>query len=157
MSRPRDYVAVTIVEKDAGGRIIGCLWRNTMRKRQLQLGSVIVLWTLVTSPAFAGGFRVDIFCDPPPAAGEGKISSKGTGQFHVQELPPNATFTCAVDCVVLGGSVEQACTSDAQGRLDATLETGLVVCLGPVLVIKQEATLLCASGLVFSLPIVPHP
>src|SRR5262245_17469867 len=153
------FFAYTIVEKEAGGLITACPGGETMSKRLVQFGSAFMLWTLLPALVFAGGFQANIFCfvDAPPGEGKGRIGGNGTGQFHVQGLSPNETFTCAVDCVVLGDSVAQSCTSDAQGDLDVTLEQVPDTCLGAVFAIKQDTTILCASGFVLPLPIIPHP
>src|SRR5262249_23162767 len=143
----------------AGAAATFCPGGSTMRKRVVQFGSAFILWPLLIAPVFAGGFQANIFCffDASLGEGRGRIGSNGTGQFHVQGLAPNETFTCAVDCVVLGDAVAQSCTSDAQGDLNVTLENVPVTCLGAVFAIKQDTTILCASGFVLPLPIIPNP
>ena len=75
----------------------------------------------------------------------------------MQELPPNATFTCVVDCVVSEDSSARSCMSNSRGRLTATFDKVPAVCLGAVLLIKQDTTILCGSGFVSEIPIIPHP
>jgi hypothetical protein len=130
-----------------------------MRKRMIQLGSALMLWTLVAPPAFADAFRVDMVCASSVGLGEGqgKIGGEATAKLQVQGLPANEPFTCALDCTLLGDAIEQPCTSNARGNLNVTFEEKVYTCLGAVFTVTQEETVVCASGFATQLPIPPHP
>jgi hypothetical protein len=158
MPTPHHYFASTIVEKDAIGMITACRGGARMR-RMIQLGSVLLLWPLVTPPAFADAFRVDMVCASSVGIGkgQGKINGQATAKLQVQGLPANEPFTCAVDCTVEGDAVEQSCTSTARGTVNVTFAEKVYTCLGTVFTVRQEETVLCASGFATQLPIPPHP
>jgi hypothetical protein len=130
-----------------------------MRKRSIQFGSVFLLWTLGATSALADTFRVDMVCDSSAGLGDGqgRINGQATAKLQVQGLPANETFTCGVDCTLGGDAVEQSCTSNARGNLNVTFEQSVYTCLGAVFTVRQDATVLCASGFVAQLPSPPHP
>lgn len=122
-----------------------------MKKRVFQVGSALLLSTLLTTPAVADSFKSDIFCTFPSGIGKVKIEGRGTVRFRVDGLPPNATFTCDMECELFGAPLEQPCTSDAHGRLDATFKNALDICIGPLAEIEDGAKeIICASGFVSS-------